>query len=191
MPSGGCSGSGELVPAILFASKAKERAHELQGWKRNWKQSRARCVTHWNSAATEGISRRRSRPESKEIEEFRRLSRLGSELGGALGSQGGGKRSGQLNLAREGWVVVNWREKLVGVLWLRTEETHGVAHAGAQRGGGSDPGASTSPGSTGSKQLHGRTHVRSAGRAAAALYRAGDPHRITVAGPYPPPFCLL
>jgi hypothetical protein len=27
--SGGRSGSGELVPAILFVPKAKERAHEL------------------------------------------------------------------------------------------------------------------------------------------------------------------
>ena len=96
--SGGCSGSRELVPAILFTSKAKERAHKLQGQKRNRKQSRARCVTHWNSAATEGVSRRRSRPELEEIEKFRRLSGLGSELGGALGSQGGGERSGLLNL---------------------------------------------------------------------------------------------
>ena len=95
------------------------------------------------------------------------------------------------NLAREGLVAVNWREKLVGVLWLRTEETHGVAHAGAQRGEGSEPGVSTSPGGTGSKQLHGRTHARVAGRAAAALDSAGDPHRITVAGPYPPLLCLL
>ena len=32
------------------------------------------------------------------------------------------------------------------VLWLRTEETRGGAHAGAQRGEGNEPGASTSPG---------------------------------------------
>ena len=96
--SGGCSGSGELVPAILFASKAKERAHKLQGRKRNRKQPRARCATHWNSAATEGVSRRRFLPELGEKKEYWRLGGLGSELGGALGSQGGGERSGLLNL---------------------------------------------------------------------------------------------
>ena len=70
-------------------------------------------------------------------------------------------------------------------------KTRGAAHTGAQRGEGSEPGTSTSPGGTGSKQLRGRSHARGAGRAAAALDRAGDPHRITVAGPYPPPSCLL
>jgi len=39
---GGCSGSGELVPAILLASKAKERAHKLQGQKRNRKTTASR-----------------------------------------------------------------------------------------------------------------------------------------------------
>jgi hypothetical protein len=38
---------------------------------------------------------------------FRRLSGLGSELGGALGSQGGGGCYGPVNLAREGLVAVN------------------------------------------------------------------------------------
>ena len=74
------------------------------------------------------------------------MSELEDELGGALGPQGGGECSGLLDMAREGLVAVNWREKLVGVLWLRTEETRGVAHSGAQRGEGSEPGASTSPG---------------------------------------------
>ena len=36
--SGGRSGSGELVPAILFVPKAKERAHELLEHKKNLKQ---------------------------------------------------------------------------------------------------------------------------------------------------------
>ena len=36
--SGGRSGSGELVPAILFAPKGKEREHELLEHKRNSKQ---------------------------------------------------------------------------------------------------------------------------------------------------------
>ena len=38
---------------------------------------------------------------------FRRLSGLRSELGGALGSQGGGGCYGPVNLAREGLVAVN------------------------------------------------------------------------------------
>jgi len=33
--SGGCSGSGKVVPAILLASREEEKAHELQGLKRN------------------------------------------------------------------------------------------------------------------------------------------------------------
>ena len=36
--SGGRSGSGELIPAILFAPKGKEREHELLEHKRNSKQ---------------------------------------------------------------------------------------------------------------------------------------------------------
>ena len=36
--SGGRSGSGELVPVILFAPKGKEREHELLEHKRNSKQ---------------------------------------------------------------------------------------------------------------------------------------------------------
>ena len=96
---------------------------------------------------------------------------LGSELGGALGSQGGGECYGMLNLAREGLVAVNLRERAVGVLLSWTEKSGGVVRAGAQRGGGSEPGASTSPGGTGSKQLRACTHARGAARAAAALDR--------------------
>ena len=76
-----------------------------------------------------------------------------------------------LKLAGEGLGTVNLREKLVGVLWLRTEKSGGVVHAGAQRGGGNEPGASTSPGGSGSKQLRACTHARGAARAAAALDR--------------------
>ena len=81
--------------------------------------------------------------------------------------------------------MVNLREKLVGILWLWTEKMRGVAHAGAQRGEGSEPGVSTSPGDA--SRLAGcvlaRTHV------ALRVQRprwtgAGDPHRVsTVASP--------
>jgi len=116
--SGGCSGSGELVLAILFASKAKEQAHKLQGRKRNRKQPRAWCATHWNSAATEGVSRQRFLPELEKTEERRRLSGLGSELGGALGSQGGGEDGGALGWLGKGSRGMNFmvaRVLLVGV----------------------------------------------------------------------------
>ena len=63
------------------------------------------------------------------------------------------------------------RERAVGVLWSWTEKSGGAVRAGAQRGGGSEPGASTLPGGTGSKQLRACTHARGAARAAAALDR--------------------
>ena len=72
------------------------------------------------------------------------------------------------------------------VLWLRTEETRGGAHAGAQRGEGDEPGASTLPGDAGKQAAacpHGRsrccTHGGRVGQG------AGDPYRVTVADPYP------
>ena len=98
MPSGRCSGSGKLVPAILFASKGKERAHEQLEHERNLKRLLKRRDTDWNTVATGGAPRRRSRPELEKTEEFWRLSELEGELGGALGPQGGGGCSGLLNL---------------------------------------------------------------------------------------------
>ena len=67
--------------------------------------------------------------------------------------------------------MVNLRERVIGVPWASTENSGGVVHAGAQRRGGSEPGASTSPGGTGSKQLRACTHARGAARAADALDR--------------------
>jgi len=96
--SGGCSGSGELVPANLFASKSKERAHELKRQKRIRKQSRARRATHGNSTATEGVSRRHFRSELEKREELWRLGGLERELVGAPGSQGGSGCYGLVNL---------------------------------------------------------------------------------------------
>ena len=61
--------------------------------------------------ATEGVPRRRSRPELGEKKECRRLGGLGSELEGALGSQGCDECYGVLNLAREGLSVVNLKAR--------------------------------------------------------------------------------
>jgi len=97
--SGGCSGSGELVSAILFASKAKERAHKQLEHENNLKRPSKRRDTDWNTVATGRAPRQWSRPELKKTEKLRRLSGLGSELEGALGSQEGGERSEVLNLA--------------------------------------------------------------------------------------------
>ena len=96
--SGGCSGSGEVVPVILLASREKEKAHELLGMKRNRKQPLARYVTHWNSAATERAPRRGFLPELGEKKGCRRLGGLEGMLGSALSSQGCGERCGMLNL---------------------------------------------------------------------------------------------
>ena len=99
--SGGSSGSGKVVPAILFASREEEEAHELLGIKRNRKHPLVRYFAHWNSAATErahggGLGRCWGRTEK-----FWQLGGLEKELGGALSSQGGGECSGLLNLAQE------------------------------------------------------------------------------------------
>ena len=101
-----------------------------------------------------GVSRRRFLPELGEKKECRRLGGLGSELGGALGSQGCGECSGRLNLAREGWGAVNLREGAVGVLWSWTENARRRPRW-CSRGGGSEPGASTSCGDAVGKQLRG------------------------------------
>ena len=97
--SGGCSGSGEVVPAILFASREKKRAHEQLEHEKNLKRPLERCDTDWNTVATGRAPRRRSRPELEKTEKLRRLSRSEKERGGALSSQGGGECSGLLNLA--------------------------------------------------------------------------------------------
>ena len=107
MPSGGCFGSGEVVPAILFASREKERAHEQLELKRKQKHPLVRSFAHWNSAATErahggGLGR-----SWRRTEELWRLGGLEKELGGALSSQECGEHGGVLNLAREGVVMVN------------------------------------------------------------------------------------
>jgi hypothetical protein len=109
--SGGGSGSGKLVPAILLTITERERAHERPGHGRNVKQSPVGCDTHWNTVATGRTPRRRSRPELEKREELWRLRGLGRELGGALVPQGDGEDTGLLNLAREGVVRANLEEK--------------------------------------------------------------------------------
>jgi hypothetical protein len=106
--SGGCSGSGEVVPAILFASREKEKAHELLGIKRNRKHSLARYIAHWNSAAMERVPRRRFRPELEKNRESERLGEAGSAPGRALGSQEGGGDGGALGSLGKGSREVNF-----------------------------------------------------------------------------------
>ena len=134
--------------------------------------------------ATGRAPRRRSRPELEKREELGRLRGLERELGGALGPHEGDEDAGLLNLAREGVVMANRRGELVGVLWLRMEETRGGVHAGAQRGEGNEPGASTSPGDAGKQAAacpHGRS--RCCAHGGRVGQGAGDPYRITVATP--------
>ena len=72
------------------------------------------------------------------------------------------------------------------VLWLRTEETRGGAHAGAQRGEGDEPRASTLPGDAGKQAAacpHGRS--RCCAHGGRVGQGAGDPYRVTVVDPYP------
>ena len=117
--SGGCSGSGEVVPVILFASREKEKAHELLGIKMNRKHPLARYNAHWNSAATERVSRRRFRPELERNRESGRLGEAGSAPGRASGSQEGGGAGGALGWLGKGSREVNFtvaRVELVGVL---------------------------------------------------------------------------
>ena len=97
--SGGRSSLGEVVPVDLFTSREKERAHEHLGNEKNLKRPLERRDTDWNTVTTGRAPRRRSRPELEKKEKLRRLSRLEGELGGALSSQGCGKRCGVLNLA--------------------------------------------------------------------------------------------
>ena len=86
-----------------------------------------------------------------------RLRGLGSELGGALGLQGGGEYGRVLNLARKELSTVDFREGDVGFLRPWTAKTDGVVHVGAQVEGGASSGR---PGGSGSKQLRACTHAR-------------------------------
>jgi len=96
--SGGRSSFGEVVPVDLFTSREKEQAHEHLGNEKNLKRPLARHDTDWNNVTTGRAPRRWSRPELGEKKKLRRLGGLEGELGGALSSQGCGKRCGLLNL---------------------------------------------------------------------------------------------
>ena len=104
------------------------------------KQSPAGCDTHWNTVATGRVPRRRSRPELEKREKLWRLGRLGRELGGALGPQGGGEYGSVLNLARKERSAVDFREREVEFLRPWTVKTDGVVHVGAQVEGKASPG---------------------------------------------------
>jgi len=62
-------------------------------------------------------------------------------------------------------------EKLVGISLVVDREHRWRRPRWCSSGGGSEPGASMSPGGSGSKQLHACTHARGAARAADALDR--------------------
>jgi len=164
----------------------KERVHEQLEIKRKRKHPLVRSFAHCNGAATAkahggGLGR-----SWRRTEELWRLGGLEKELGGALSSQGGGECYGVFNLAREGLGTVNLRERVIGVPWAWTENSGGVVHPGGQRGGGSEPGVSTSPGDAGKQAGCMPARAPMVLRARRRCWTgAGDPHRITVAGPYP------
>ena len=191
--SGGRSSLGDVVPVDLFTPREKERAHEQLEHGKNLKRLLERRGTDGNTVATGRAPRRRFRPELEKIEGLRRLSGLGSELGGALGSQGGGVRGGVLNLAREGLSTVNLKERAVGIPWSWAEKLGGIVHAGAQVEEEASPGRPCRLAA-----LAASSCVLARMRAALPARRlrwtgTGDPHRITVAGPYPPflSFCEI
>jgi hypothetical protein len=109
------------------------------------------------------------------------LGGLGSEIGGALGSQGGGVCYGMLNLARDGLVAVNLREREPSGFFGRGQRNRAAPFALALKGE-----EEASPGRP-------RRLAAQAGKQAACLHArggragqgAGDPHRITIADPYP------
>ena len=151
--SGGCSGSGEVVSVILLASREKEKAHELLGKERNWKQPLVRHVSHWNSAATERAPRRGFLPELGEKKKCRRLGGLEGMLGSALSSQWCGESGGMLNLTGDGTSAVNLREWAVGVLRFWTGKSCSAVRAGAQGEGEASPGRPRSPVTQEGRQL--------------------------------------
>jgi hypothetical protein len=192
MPSGGCFGSGEVVPAILFASREKERAHEQLEIKRKQKHPLVRSFAHWNSAATEkahggGLGR-----SWRRTEELWRLGGLEKELGGALSSQECGEHGGVLNLTGEGSSTVNFEREARQDPSALDGENARRRPCWCLRERGSEPGASTSPGDAG-KQAAACLHAcaRRCSRGGCAGQGAGDPYRITVATPIFPLFVPL
>ena len=130
--SGRCSGSGEVVPVNLFASREKEHAHEHLGNERNQKRPLARRDTVWNDVATGKALRRRCRAELGEKTKFWRLGRLEGVLRSALSSQGCGEGGGRLDSTGDGPSVVYLRERVVGVLRLWTGKPCDAVCSGAQ-----------------------------------------------------------
>jgi hypothetical protein len=171
MPSGGCFGSGEVVPAILFASREKERAHEQLEIKRKQKHPLVRSFAHWNSAATEkahggGLGR-----SWRRTEELWRLGGLEKELGGALSSQECGEHGGVLNLTGEGSSTVNFEREARRDSPALDGENARRRPCWCLREGGSEPGRPRRLATQASRQLRARTGARGAARTAAALDR--------------------
>jgi len=133
-----------------------------------------------------------ARSDLEKKENFRRWSELCSELGGALGSQGGGEHRGRLNLMRGGSSTANFKEKGVGLLRPWSMKKTGVVHVGAQVEGRASPERPRRLATLAAKQLRALTLAGGAARAAAAVDRSPRSTSATVADSIlPPPFCLL
>ena len=185
--SGGGSGSGKLVPAILLTITERERAHERPGHEKNVKQSPVGCDTHWNTVATGRTPRRRSRPELEKREELWRLRGLGRELGGALIPQGDGEDTGLLNLARGELGTVDFREREMSSFSGRGQRTRMASSTSVLKWRGRqarDTHVAWRPW----QQAAACTHAcaRRCSRGSCAGQGAGDPYRITVATPILP-----
>ena len=131
-----------------------------------------------------------ARSDLEKKENFRRWSELCSELGGALGSQGGGEHRGRLNLMRGGSSTANFKEKGVGLLRPWSVKKTDVVHVGAQVEGRASPERPRRLATLAAKQLRALTLVGGAARAAAAVDRSPRSISATVADSILPPFFL-
>ena len=132
-----------------------------------------------------------ARSDLEKKENFRRWSELCSELGGALGSQGGGEHRGRLNLMRGGSSTANFKEKGVGLLRPWSVKKTDVVHVGAQVEGRASPERPRRLATLAAKQLRALTLVGGAARAAAAVDRSPRSTSATVADSILPPLFVF
>ena len=123
MPSGGRSELSEVVPAILLASKEKERAHELQDNKAKLQRLSPRRKTLRSGLATTKLPRRRSVAGGEEDSEFRGS---GAKEKGRMGSgdaQGDIQYMSTVNLDMDQWLrrIWIWTRRCPSVLWWRND----------------------------------------------------------------------
>jgi hypothetical protein len=113
-----------------------------------------------------------ARLDLEKKENFRRWNELCSELGGALGSQGGSEHRGRLNLMRGGSSTANFKEKGVGLLRPWSVKKTDVVHVGAQVEGRASPERPRRLATLAAKQLRALTLAGGASRTAAAVDRS-------------------